>query len=125
MIDSGKEEHHLQSEVESTNLSEIDTELVEDISEFLPQQSELHEKYIGILKQVLPHLGKDESKIVSTLIMLALKLEGIIGKELSEDDSKMVEILKDYILTTEKKETAMLVAQRISELSDKDQSTPS
>jgi hypothetical protein len=53
-------------------------------SGLLPRKQELHKKFIHTLQHVLPHLGKDESKIVSALIILALKLEGIIGKEISK-----------------------------------------
>ena len=61
---------------------QIDLNIDEDIvaSGLLPRKQELHQKFIKTLQQVLPHLGKDESKIVSALIILALKLEGIIGK---------------------------------------------
>jgi len=76
--------------------------------------SSTHERYVAILRQVLPHLGKDQDKIIHAQVMLALKLEGIIGKDLSKKDSKMVNIIKDAILSSDdKKENALLVAQRI------------
>jgi len=83
-------------------------------SGLLPRKQELHKKFIHTLQQVLPHLGKDESKIVSALIILALKLEGIIGKEISEKDSKLIEVLKDLVINdNEKKDSAIKIAERL------------
>ena len=94
---------------------DIETELSEDISELLPNKQHLHKKFITTLQKVLPHLGKDESKIISALIILALKLEGIIGKDLSESDSKMIEILKDCIENdTDRKDSVMKIAERFN-----------
>ena len=66
------------------------------------------------MQNVLPHLGKDESKIVSALIILALKLEGVIGKDISEKDGKLIEILKQMIFKdSDKKDSAMKIAERL------------
>ena len=74
----------------------------------------LHEKYVHILKQGLPHLGKDQDKIIYAQVMLALKLEGIIGKELTDEYSDMVDTIKNSILSDkERTESALLVAERI------------
>ena len=84
-------------------------------SDLLPKKKELHQTFIQTLQNVLPHLGKDESKIVSALIILALKLEGLIGKEISNDDSKLIEILKNMIMTNEsRKESALEMANRLT-----------
>ena len=83
-------------------------------SGLLPQKQELHKKFIETLQQVLPHLGKDESKIVSALIILALKLEGIIGKDISEKDTKLINILKEMVFKDDdKKESAIKIAERL------------
>ena len=63
---------------------------------------------------MLPHIGQDDDKVISAQILLALKLEGIIGKEISEDDTQMINAIKDSIMTSkEKKESALLIAERI------------
>ena len=86
-----------------------------DIGDLLPKNQALHQRFIDTLQKILPHLGKDESKVVSALIILALKLEGVIGKDLSEKDSKMIEILKDYIMNDdEKKDSVMKIAERFN-----------
>ena len=83
-------------------------------SGLLPRKQELHKKFIHTLQQVLPHLGKDESKIVSALIILALKLEGIIGKDISEKDSKLIELLKELVFNDDdKKDSAIKIAERL------------
>lgn len=46
--------------------------------------------------------------------MLALKLEGVIGKDLSKKDSHMVNVIKEAIMASDdRKEEALLVAERI------------
>ena len=103
------EPHSHQSQ---QNDLELDQALTE--SGLLPKKKELHKQFIQTLQSILPHLGKDESKIISALIILALKLEGIIGKELSKEDSKLIEILKEMIIhNDEKKESAILIAKRL------------
>ena len=93
----------------------IDTDLSNEFGDLLPSKQHLHKKFITTLQKVLPHLGKDESKIISALIILALKLEGIIGKDLSDADSKMIEILKDSIQNnTDKKDSVMKIAERFN-----------
>ena len=59
-------------------------------------------------------MGKDQHKIVSALVMLALKLDGIIGKDLSPRDTKMVNTIKESILSNDDRlESALMVAERI------------
>ncbi|MBT5855489.1 hypothetical protein HOH87_02505 [bacterium] len=84
-------------------------------AEELPlSRSDLHTQYISILQKVLPHMGKDQHKIVSALVMLALKLDGIIGKDLSPRDTKMVNTIKESILSNDDRlESALMVAERI------------
>ena len=92
---------HLDQEIQTSGL--------------LPRKKELHQKFILTLQQVLPHLGKDETKIVSALIILALKLEGIIGKEISDQDSQLIEILKDCVFgDKEKHESALSIAEKLT-----------
>ena len=90
-------------------------------SGLLPKKQELHKKFIQTLQQVLPHLGKDESKIVSALIILALKLEGIIGKDISEKDTKLINLLKEMVFNDEaKKDSAIKIAERLITLNKPD-----
>ena len=91
--------------------SEVQLDSTLELSGLAPQKKELYDTFVDTLKTVLPHLGTDESKIVSSLIILALKLEGLIGKEISEEDSKLIQILKETISkNTTQKEAAIELA---------------
>ena len=91
--------------------------LMEDADSLdLPVSAEKHYLYKGILKNILPYLGSDESKIVLTQVMVALKLEGILGQELKNRDIKMVNVIKESILQEPKrKKMAMKLAQKLLE----------
>ena len=107
---SSQDQHYLDLENDQEIMS----------SGLIPRKQELHQKFIETLQNVLPHLGKDESKIVSALIILALKLEGIIGKDISEKDTKLIEILKDMIFQNEdKKDSAIKIAERLMKSKNK------
>ena len=111
-------QHHSPSEDPLVDLTS-DEDLV--ASGLLPQKQELHKKFIETLQRVLPHLGKDESKIVSALIILALKLEGIIGKDISEKDTKLINVLKALVFDDEeKKDSAIKIAERLMTSNKKD-----
>ena len=109
-------EHELEPQKQTQN-TDLDYTLDDDIaaSGLLPRKQELHQKFIETLQKILPHLGKDDSKIISALIILALKLEGVVGKELSEKDSKMIEILKNCIVEDDdKRDAALKLAERLT-----------
>ncbi len=100
------EEHHPETEL-NTHL-----ELMGAIAQ--PVSAKNHEKYEQVLQSVLPYAGTDEEKIIQTEIILALKLEGLIGKELTNQDSFLIDMIKDYVMNSpEKKESALLVAKRL------------
>jgi hypothetical protein len=71
-------------------------------------------KYEAVLKNVLPCLGSNEGKIILAQVLIALKIEGIIGKELSFRDTKMVKAIKESIMVfPDKKKQALRYAQRL------------
>ena len=74
-------------------------------------------KYREILRNILPYLGADEVKIILTQVMVALKLEGVLGhSELSSGDLKMVNVIKDAILAEpSRKQKALEMAQKLLE----------
>jgi|GEM_PF-5864455 len=81
---------------------------------FMPMDSEKRYQFETILRNILPYLGSDEGKIVLTQVMIILKLEGIIGKQWSPRDSKMVHFIKESILMTpKKKQEALKLAQNL------------
>ncbi len=89
-------------------------EVLDDRFALVPRTIEKRYKYITILKNILPFIGSNEGRIVLAEVMVALKLEGIIGKRLSDPQSKMVAVIRDSILTApEKRREALQLAQRL------------
>ena len=81
-----------------------------DGGEFVTPEKE--EQYFELLKQVLPKVGTDERKIITAEVLLALKLEGIIGEDLSANDVKLIKTIKEAIfLTPQRKEEALRMAK--------------
>ena len=102
----------LSQELSLATETESDLEILED------RQAQ-HHKYVAVLRQILPYLGQDPEKIVFAQVMLALKLDGIIGKELSAEDSEMVNSIRSAILSSaHRREDAMLMANRIMSSDD-------
>ncbi len=79
-----------------------------------PVKESQHLQYIELLKNVLPYIISDEGKIVLAQVMIALKVEGIIGRDLSVKQRKMVNIISEAILTQpNKKQAALRFAKRL------------
>lgn len=76
------------------------------------KRSEKHQLFMGVLKNILPYLGSDEGKIVLAQVMITLKLEGILGKELTDRQKKMLNVLKESILEHPTKKTEALTIAR-------------
>jgi hypothetical protein len=74
----------------------------------LPKKQQQYDRFVATIERVLPHLEDDDRKVVSTLILLALKLEGIVGKTLSEDDLKLVHALHDMVMKDDDQREAAL-----------------
>tara|TARA_B100001989_G_C24430877_1_gene408952 strand:+ start:330 stop:638 length:309 start_codon:yes stop_codon:yes gene_type:complete len=55
-----------------------------------------------IYKCMLPKLGNNFSQLIAAHILLILKLEGIIGEDLSKADMDMIESIKEKIFTDKK-----------------------
>ena len=94
------------AELESDRLLTEDS--LEDINNLESNQ------FIHILERILPHITHDEEKVISAQVILALRLEGVIGKDLSEADNLMIDVIKESIMVNpEKKESALLLHQKI------------
>lgn len=79
-----------------------------------PKENKKHHAYIQVLKNLLPYLGSDETKIILTEVMIALKIEGLVGKSITPKENKMLHIIKDSILTEpDKKAQALTFAKRL------------
>lgn len=87
---------------------------MEEVFSLLPHESDKQSVYLDALKSILPHLGANEVKIVVTEIMIALKIEGLIGKQMTSRDTKMVHTLKDAILSEPiRRRQALSLAQQL------------
>jgi len=72
------------------------------MEEFMNKNKALpnEKKYKTLLKQILPQLGEDQNKIILAEVMLALKQEGLIGKNLTKNDSYLINLIKETILNS-------------------------
>lgn len=103
------DENELESMESSMALSITSSDLG-----FLPTKVARQHKFEEVLKHLLPHLGSDESKIILAEILIALKLEGVLGKTLTEKDTKMVKVLNEAIhQEPSKKKQALKFAYRL------------
>ena len=101
-----------QQQHQDQNLNHEASLLME--TDLLNHKGPIYDQYVSILKDILPHVGTDEEKIIYTQITLALKLEGLIGKKLTDKDSQLITIIKDAIMSSkERKENALLMAEKV------------
>lgn len=103
---------HDTSHTMSTDHKETDA--FEEDFLLTPVKESQHTQYIALLKNVLPYIISDEGKIVLAQVMIALKVEGIIGRDLSVKQRKMVNIISEAILTQpNKRQAALRFAKRL------------
>ena len=83
-------------------------------SPLLPKEIEKQYKFQEVFKNVLPYLGSHDGKIVLAQVMIALKLEGVIGHGVKEDEMEMLKIIKDAVLSEdEQKQKALNWARKL------------
>ena len=101
-----------ESEQLESRSDHLDTEPL--LEETETAQLSRHTRFVSILQQILPQIGKESEKIIHAQVMLALKLEGLIGKDLTQSDEQLIEVIKESILESEQKtEEALLMAKRV------------
>ena len=100
---------------ESNDLMQYDDSYNDDeLDAFAPVRPNRRKVYKQILKNILPFLGTDEVKIVLAEVMIALKIEGILSKDISDKDQKMIDVIKESILIKpERKQEALKFAERL------------
>lgn len=73
-------------------------------------------KFEEIFKDIGPSLVGQPAKIVMIQLMVTLKLQGILGEELTEKDIKMLKTIHDSImLNHDKRHDALKFAQQLLE----------
>jgi hypothetical protein len=79
-----------------------------------PRRRDKHDQFVSILKTVLPYIGADECKIILAEVMIALKVEGVIGTEMTAKTEKMVNVISDSIMKQPaKKQEALKFASKL------------
>ena len=66
-----------------------------------PTQVERNFQLESLYKQVLPKLGTHSGKMIAAYILLILKLEGVIGKDLTDEHIEMIEDLKQQMTSNQ------------------------
>ena len=81
--------------------------------ELSPGQIERNIQFETVYKRILPGLNNHGGKLLAAQLMLTLKLEGRIGKNLSQRDIDMIESIKDNLLEdpTMCKQATALISQ--------------
>jgi len=71
-------------------------------------------KFEEIFRSVGPHIDTQPAKLVMIQLMISLRMEGLIGKELTEKEMKMLRVIHDSVmLNHEKRHDALKLAQRL------------
>ena len=63
-----------------------------------PSQVEKNIQLEIVYKKILPKLNTNFSELISAHILLVLRLEGIVGKKITDTDYKMIEDIKSKLL---------------------------
>lgn len=78
------------------------------------QRASKHSQYIAILKTVLPYIESDEAKVILAQVMVALKVEGVIGADMTPASKKMLNVISRSILDQPaKKREALNFARKL------------
>lgn len=67
-------------------------------SPFLPSSPEKRLKFEEVMAVVLPQLGAHKGKLIAAQVMIALKIEGILGSRIDDKDIKLIQTVKDAVL---------------------------
>ena len=61
-----------------------------------------------VYRRILPKLNTNFSELISAHILLVLRLEGIVGKKISDNDYKMIEDIKSKLLKNKSMKSEMM-----------------
>ena len=86
----------------------LSLKIKDDDLEFLPTSLEREQKFQEVLKHLMPYLGSNETKIILAEILIALKLEGFIGKSLSDKEIKLVKVINEAVQSEPKRKKQAL-----------------
>ena len=69
----------------------------------MSSKAERQYRYETVLKNVLPQLGTNIGRIVLAQVIIALKIEGLLGQTIDKYSRNMVESIHEAIMITPKK----------------------
>jgi len=87
-------------------------------SPFLPSSPEKRLKFEEVMSVVLPQLGSHKGKLIAAQVMIALKIEGILGDALEDRDIKLIQTVKDAVLEDPHREKQALSYANLLQLND-------
>ena len=76
-------------------------------------KTDRHDKFKKVVSTILPYMGDNVGNIILLQVLVTLKLEGLVGQELSPEDARLIKSIQEMVLSTpEKREEALIVAQK-------------
>jgi hypothetical protein len=75
---------------------------------------ERQQKFEEVFRSMLPHLDSHIGKSVMAQTIITLKLEGLVGEELTESDLKMLKAVQESVMQDdERRNQAIRFSQRL------------
>jgi len=101
-------QNQLPINTERSNNQQDHTDILRTMS------SENKRKFRGVFKHTLGHLDDDEVDIIVAQILISLRLEGVVGKNLTNDEACLVAMIRDAVLDNkEQREEALTLSNSI------------
>jgi hypothetical protein len=85
-------------------------------SPFLPSSPEKRVRFEEVMAAVLPQLGAHKGKLVAAQVMIALKIEGILDRDLNDKEIRMIQSIKDAVLADPEREKQALSYAKLKQL---------
>jgi len=85
-------------------------------SPFLPSNPEKRLRFEEAMSIVLPQMGSHKGKLICAQVLIALKIEGILDKELTDAEVKMVQTIKDSVLADPEREKQALTYAKYKQI---------
>lgn len=81
---------------------------------FFAGDPEKQGQFEKVFKALMPYVGLNQPKLILAQVMVVLKLEQLVGKQMTDQDIDMIRVIKDSILEQpEKKQQSLKFIQRL------------
>lgn len=72
------------------------------------------DKFERVMQAIVPHMTNHPPKVILAQVLIALRVEGIIGAEPTDEDIKKITVIRDAILANpQKKQEALQQVQQL------------